>query len=381
MKKTLLAGIAALSVFYASAAQATDAVLPTADPLIGEWCPATSGIWTSTDGYVRRIGSPRDDAEPRKRGTCHASEVLRVRRDGYDGHEWGCDFSEVKRLSSKDGYSVGAECGGEGFYWNEKAELRIVDKMLRYQNVVSTERVPEDQTSCAVVSSDIPDEGLLNLRTGPGTQFSVKTKLQSGNELKVDAVSKDGDWKRVTVTRFSNEQVGNYGGWVRGKFINEFTCKSDTQSSSALPIIPPDQLPTIGNPNPVSKWVPVTPEEYRPTPTEPPKTANANPINLPSAMIGSWCYNEGAEARQVYIRNDGICIGIEGVLTIWPDGYRGSGGTCTFTKIEKLATNVYLVKSSCKGLPKGSYDGLAWAENVELQINNGQLKVTSVPET
>jgi len=43
--------------------------------------------------------------------------------------------------------------------------------------------------------------------------------------------------------------------------------------------------------------------------------------------------------------------------------------------------NVYLAKSSCKDRPKGQYDGLTWTENVELQINNGQLKLTSVPET
>src|SRR5262249_35103983 len=117
-----------------------------------------------------------------------------------------------------------------------------------------------------------------------------------------------------------------------------------------------------------------TPSTVPPSPATPPSEPSpkeAAPANLPSAMIGGWCYSEGTEARQVYIRNDGICTGNEGVLTIWPDGYRGSGGTCTLHKIEKLATNVYLVKSSCKGLPKGPYDGSAWAENVELQINNG----------
>src|SRR5437660_2897621 len=148
MKKMLIAGVAALSVLSASAAHArpvTKFGLPNADPLIGVWCPETSGVWTSNgDSYVRMI-SGMGDGGVRKKGVCHASDSLTVQRDGYGFHEEWCTFNELKRLSSKDGYSVDAECAGEGFYWNEKAELRIVGKTLRYQNVVSTERVPEDQ--------------------------------------------------------------------------------------------------------------------------------------------------------------------------------------------------------------------------------------------
>jgi tetratricopeptide (TPR) repeat protein len=149
--------------------------------------------------------------------------------------------------------------------------------------------------------------------------------------------------------------------------------------------IPPSSVPPLqptpgARPGP-GKPVPGLSEQHppKPTPTEPPKTANAIPINLPSAMIGGWCYNEGTEARQVYIRNDGVCVGTEGVLTIWPDSYGGSGGTCTLNKIDKLAMNGYLVKSSCKGLPKGQYDGLTWTENVELRITNGHLTIIPVP--
>jgi hypothetical protein len=63
-------------------------------------------------------------------------------------------------------------------------------------------------------------------------------------------------------------------------------------------------------------------------------TAHADPINLPSTMLGSWCYKDGTEIRQTYIRNNGICIGTKGVLTVWPDGYGGSDGTCAVERIK-----------------------------------------------
>jgi hypothetical protein len=185
-------------------------------------------------------------------------------------------------------------------------------------------------------------------------------------------------------------------GWVRSKYIRVirgFLCPEDQELEAKRPVEnPPYQNPlppvTPAIPDPSKARMRLTvfgpkviSEQHppKPTSTEPSKTANANPINLPSAMIGGWCYNKGTEAREVYIRNDGICVGTEGVLTIWPDSYGGSGGTCTLNKIDKLAMNGYLVKSSCKGLPKGQYDGLTWTENVELRITNGHLTVISVP--
>jgi hypothetical protein len=69
------------------------------------------------------------------------------------------------------------------------------------------------------------------------------------------------------------------------------------------------------------------------------------------------------------------------MMALTADGYGGSGGTCIFNKIERIAMNVYSLKSSCKGLPKGQYGGLTWTENVEFSITSMQLKLTLVPET
>jgi hypothetical protein len=111
-------------------------------------------------------------------------------------------------------------------------------------------------------------------------------------------------------------------------------------------------------------------------------TAYADPINLPSTMLGNWCFKEGNEVRQTYIRNVGVCIGTlgsQGILIVWPDGYGSSVGTCTIKEIKKLAINVYSVKLNCKGLPKGQYEGQTWDETVEFSITSMQLKITWVP--
>ena len=210
--------------------------LPKADPVIGEWCPAKSGAWTAADTYVRT------------NATCSDTSI-KVRRNEYEGLEWSCDFYEVKRLQTNDGYAVSAECGGEGMIWNEKAEFRIVGKSLNYRIVARTDSVGEGSsdgsTSCAVVTSDnIPDEGqgrFLNLRAGPGTEFPVKTKLIPGDRLGVDA-TKDG-WKHVTTSARVKAD-----GWVRDKFLVVFPCSGAPDAEPAAQESPvPTPTPPPGD--------------------------------------------------------------------------------------------------------------------------------------
>jgi|SRR5262245_29973459 len=207
--------------------------LPKADPMIGEWCPAKSGAWTATDTYTRTTDVPRDCSDAK----------IEVHRNGYKGWEWSCDFYEVKRLPTNDGYAVVSECGGEGMLSNEKAEFRIVGKSLSYRVVARTDSVNEEGGSCAVVTSDnIPDEGqgrFLNVRAGPGTEFPVKTKLIPGDRLEVDAI-KDG-WKHVT----SSARV-KIDGWVRDKFLVVFPCSGAPDAEPAAqesPVPPPTPTP------------------------------------------------------------------------------------------------------------------------------------------
>ena len=211
--------------------------LSKADPMIGEWCPAKSGAWTATDTYLRTTDATCSDTS------------LKIRRNGYAGLEWGCDFYEVKRLQTNDGYAVSAECGGEGTFWNERAEFKIVGKSLSYRIVARTDSVNEGNndgsTSCAVVTNDnIPDEGrgrFLNLRAGPGTEFPVKTKLIPGDRLEVDA-TKDG-WKHVT----SSARV-KADGWVRDKFLVVFPCSGAPDAEPAAQASPvPVPAPTPGD--------------------------------------------------------------------------------------------------------------------------------------
>jgi len=80
-------------------------------------------------------------------------------------------------------------------------------------------------------------------------------------------------------------------------------------------------------------------------------TVHADPINLPSTILGSWCYKQGTETRQTYVRNAGVCLGTlgdVGIFIVWPDGYGSAVATCTITKVEQLAMNFYSVNSNCK---------------------------------
>jgi hypothetical protein len=233
MRKTLLVGVAAVVTATLSTAHARDAMLP-ADPLIGIWCQKVSGIWTSSDVYERG-------------NNCAASGMLSVNRDNYVVNENTCTFHEVKRLPSNDGYLIRAECYREPHYWNEETEIRIIGKTLRYRNVAFTDAVEGGETTCAVVSSDIPDEGqgrFLNLRAGPGMQFTVKAKLVPGDKLEVDATKNE--WKHVrNAARLSTD------GWVRDKYVVSCNAVSDSTKPGrpAEPVPPAPQSVT-----PTSWW-------------------------------------------------------------------------------------------------------------------------------
>jgi hypothetical protein len=206
----------------------------------------TTGIWRSKSEYKR--GSDCDTT----------SERLMIRKDIYGFHESECAFYEVRRL--KDGIVAGGECGGdlEGGYSNEKVELRIVDKILHYRVIAVTQFIPMVNQEETCVSANVAEKiplGYLNLRAGPGMEFSVKAKLNEGDALKVDAVS--GEWKHVTR---EDQKVSD--GWVYGKYITTWDCSKKTSEStdSAKPFVAPVEpghLPTIGNPNPdecYPKW-------------------------------------------------------------------------------------------------------------------------------
>jgi hypothetical protein len=248
---TVLAGVAALSI--ASTAYAVE--LPKADPMIGEWCPAKSGAWTATDTYARTTDAPRDCSDA----------SLKVRLNGYAGSEWGCDFYEVKHLSTNDGYAVASECGGEGMMWNERAEFRVVGRSLNYRTVARTDAVAEGSDdaspSCAVVTSEnIPDEGqgrFLNVRAGPGTEFPVKTKLIPGDRLEVDAI-KDG-WKHVT----SSARI-KADGWVRDKFLVVYPCNATPDPKPTASVAPTEPIPAEHNARPIARW----PTDLAPAPAQ-----------------------------------------------------------------------------------------------------------------
>jgi hypothetical protein len=114
-------------------------------------------------------------------------------------------------------------------------------------------------------------------------------------------------------------------------------------------------------------------------------TVHADPINLPSTMLGSWCYKQGTETRQTYVRNAGVCLGTlgdVGIFIVWPDGYGSAVAMCTIIKVEQLAMNFYSVNSNCKG--PGKYDGEAWARwssgSGRAKPKNATPPLSSVPE-
>jgi hypothetical protein len=77
MKRIFLAGVAALSVLYASAAHA-DATLSPTHPLIGGWCDVNGSTLL-------------------KRGSC---TLFGISQDGYGSDDHFCTFFEIERTRS-----------------------------------------------------------------------------------------------------------------------------------------------------------------------------------------------------------------------------------------------------------------------------------------
>ena len=93
------------------------ATLPKGDPLIGHWCPANSKWKTESQSYAR--------------GSCELVDGgLRVDQVNYSGHGFDCEFSDIKKLPSGDGYLVATECVGLREFWNQNVEFRLVGKIM-----------------------------------------------------------------------------------------------------------------------------------------------------------------------------------------------------------------------------------------------------------
>jgi len=189
MRKMFLAGAAALSI--ASAAHAADTNLPLTDPLVGHWCKVEDGVY--------------------KRGVWTCDSNLLVTQEDISGdRDHYCEFADVKRLPSKDGYTIKCSIGSEENSNSGKkvVELRIISGALHYR---------EPDMGCSRVGENMSD-GFLNLRAGPGTQYAVKARLVTGDILRVDEPATTNGWTRVSVPRFKANGK-DFTGWVSGKHV------------------------------------------------------------------------------------------------------------------------------------------------------------------
>jgi hypothetical protein len=122
MKKVLLAGVAALSVLSASAAQTT-IVLP--DAMLGSWCHDDHASTETQQIYFRTNECP----DP--------FDNISVRRDGYDEVDSICKFETIEH-SAKDVYLANTRCEAlaegdghpTGFFYGGIKEFQIVDGLL-----------------------------------------------------------------------------------------------------------------------------------------------------------------------------------------------------------------------------------------------------------
>jgi hypothetical protein len=124
MKKILIAGTAALSMLYASAAHADDDTLPNTDPLIGSWCLAKMGDSTLASTYKRENGNCDGKLE-------NALTILQV---GYADRNLPCAFIKLERLPNRNGWSAISECVLEGVDFNHETEFWITGKTLSYRS-------------------------------------------------------------------------------------------------------------------------------------------------------------------------------------------------------------------------------------------------------
>jgi Bacterial SH3 domain len=191
VKKLFLISIAAL--FLATgAAQAwagepppAEAALPLADPVIGHWCPVRTGVY--------------------QRGAWDCKGNLLVKPDEYFNDDNDCIFSDIKRLSSRDGYVIRAKCMGDV---HQKVELRIVDGTLHYRVV---------PTTCGKVGDGMSD-GFLNLRSGPGMRYAVMAKLVTNDTLEIGETING--WTHISI-RYPgrNDKNKEVNGWVSSRYV------------------------------------------------------------------------------------------------------------------------------------------------------------------
>ena len=246
-------------------------------------------------------------------------------------------------------------------------------------------------SSCAIVNPPNDENwrpGLLNVREAPDFKSKITRQLKARDNIRLTGQA--GEWVRmdaVISVHGSELEIEGSAGWVSRKHLILMACPFDhaVRLERPTPEVKAAEwcrdhgykdAACINQPSATPQPAPTVSGLARDD------QAHANPVNLPSTMIGNWCFKEGKEERQTYVRNVGVCVGTLGdigILVVWPDGYGSSVGACTSTKIEKLAMNVYSVKSSCKGLRQ--YEGQTWNETVELSITSMQLKITWVPET
>lgn len=183
MKKLMIATVA--TVMIATTAHATDS-LPLTDALVGHWCRVDDGVY--------------------KRGVWTCDGNLLVTQEGYtdDGDDF-CEFTEVERLPSKDGYAVKCSATNKG---QREAELRIVGGALHYRRF---------SVECGRVGEAMSD-GFLNLRTGPGMQYAVRARLVTSDALWVGRSANE--WTRVSVPRF-RANGKDFTGWVGSRYVTD----------------------------------------------------------------------------------------------------------------------------------------------------------------
>jgi uncharacterized protein YraI len=78
----------------------------------------------------------------------------------------------------------------------------------------------QNNTQCSFVNAPA-----VNIRSGPGTDYSVVVKLDAGDGVR--AVYREGDWVKVAARQYFNEsdagsnaQFEPLEGWVHNQYIN-----------------------------------------------------------------------------------------------------------------------------------------------------------------
>jgi hypothetical protein len=179
---------------------------------------------------------------------------------------------------------------------------------------------------CAIV--DPPNDenwrpGLLNVRGAPDFKSKIIRQLKARDNIRL--TSQIGEWVRmdaVISVHGSELEIEGSAGWVSRKHLILMACPFD----HAVRLEPPTpevrsaewcrdhgykDAACINQPSATPQPAPTVSGLARDD------QAHANPVNLPtSTMIGNWCFKEGKEERQTYIRNVGVCVGTLGDIGI-----------------------------------------------------------------